>query len=555
MVIDAFLSKRAPTVAEYLRRLEAAWWLMFVGMLGVTGLVILLMFRNGPSWGMVPWIIYFVGIVAIFYNPRYGVYLITCLTLMGDQAMLYWYPFTKNFSSSESLMYVHGSLNLSPLESYMALTLFVWVMRMLMERRFQLYKGPIFWPAMLFAFFITVGLVYGIVRGGVLSIALWEVRSIYYLPIMLILTSNLIETRLQLNRMVWLIALPLCYKGIMGVIHVATELKWDLAGVERIAEHSMSIQFNAFFMLMITAWFYHDSVLKRLIFPTLAPFVFFSFFANQRRASFLTFGLGIGVILSMLYRENRKLFFTLAPTGLVIFLVYLAAFWNNTGSIGVIARAVRSVVGQPTARDAASNIYRDIENVNTMFNIKASPFLGLGFGNKFYMVAPLPDISFFIWWEYITHNSIMWIWMEAGVGAFFSMLLLTGMTMIVGGRAVWNMPHGGMRALALSATLYVFMHFTYAYADMSWEVISMTFVGTMMGLINGLDQIVHRPLPVVERRWPWQPDPEAMPSKRWPWMPDTGVIPPYQRPSLWPWPAPFYRVSEQLRMTTRSRED
>ncbi|MBX0328824.1 O-antigen ligase family protein [Oscillochloris sp. ZM17-4] len=534
-----------------MRRSQIAWWLLFLGLLGLSGVVGFLMNSNGPSWSVIAWIIYFVGIVAIFYNPRYGVYMILGFTLMGDQVMLYWYPFTKNFSSAESIMFLSRAVNLSPLESYMVFTLFSWFGRMAMERRIRFRAGPLFWPAAMFTFFITVGLAYGVSRGGAFKIALWEVRSIYYLPIALILTGNLIQTRDQLNKLIWIMALAIGYKGLAGVFYIGIALNWDIGSVEQIGEHSLSIHYNAFFILAITVWFYHDSVLKRLILPILTPFMLYSFLANHRRAGFLTLGLGIGIVVSMLYRENRKLFFTLAPTGLVVFLAYLAAFWNNTGSIGMIARAVRSVVGQPTARDAASNVYRDLENINSMFNIKSSPIFGLGFGNKFHIVAPMPDISFFEWWEYITHNSIMWIWMEAGVGAFFAMLLLTGMTMIVGGRAVWNVPRGPLRAVALTATLYVFMHFTYAYADMSWEGISMTFVGTMMGLINSIELIASRPLPAQVKRWPWVPDRDAPLEKRWPWVPDSGVLPPYRQPKVWPMPVPAYRAAQASREAAR----
>ena len=520
---------------------------MFLGLIGVSGLVSALMIRNGASWSMIAWIIYVVGIIAIFYNPRYGVYMILLFTLMGDQVLTYWYPFTKNLSSGESLMFLSRAVNFSPLESYLALTLVSWVGRMAMERRFLFRTGVLFWPAMLFAFFITVGLVYGLTHGGVFKIALTEVRSFYYLPIMMILTSNLIKTRFQVNRLIWLIVIALSYKGITGVVYIATVLNWDISSIEQIGEHSMSIQFNAFFVLVIVAWFYHDSVLKRIILPILTPFLLYSFLANHRRASFLTLGLGVGIVLTMLYRENRKLFFMLAPTGVVLFLLYLVAFWNNTGSIGIIARAVRSVVGQPTARDASSNIYRDLENINTMFNIKYSPFFGLGFGNQFHIVVPMPSISFFIWWQYITHNSIMWVWMEAGVGAFFAMLLFIGMTMIIGGRAIWNMPYGPLRGVALTATLYVLMHFIYAYADMSWEGISLIFVGVMVGLINSLEVIAASPLPGQLKRWPWVPDNTASPVKRWPWMLDKGIPPPYCQPRVWPVPMPAYREARLAR--------
>jgi hypothetical protein len=552
MQVDAFLPKRVLTVGDSIRRAQIAWWLMFVGLLGVNGLMGLLMIRSGPSPSMIAWILYFAGITAIFYNPRYGVYLILGLALMGDQVMLSWYPFTKNFSSYGSIMYLNSSLNLSPLESYMVFTFLSWAGRMAMERRFRFHPGPLFWPAILFAFFITVGLMYGLSSGGNLTIALWEVRSIYYVPLMLVLAGNLIEERTHVNRLMWVIAITLAYKGIAGVIYIATVLRWDIGSVEQIGEHAMSIHFNAFFIMTLTAWFYRESAFKRLLLTSLMPFLFYSFIANHRRAGFLTLGIGIGIVLLMLYRENRKLFFSITPTGLAVFLVYLAAFWNNEGSIGMIARAVRSVVGQPTARDAASNIYRDLENINSMFNITNSPLLGLGFGNPFYIVAPMPDISFFEWWQYITHNSIMWIWMEAGVGAFFSMLLLVGMTMIVGGRAVWNVPRGPLRAVALIATLYVLMHFTYAYADMSWEGISLTFVGTMMGLINSLELIASRPLPVQVKRWPWLPDMDVPPQKRWPWLLEKGVPPPYATPKIVPAPIPVHRVVETYLASTRT---
>jgi hypothetical protein len=82
---------------------------------------------------------------------------------------------------------------------------------------------------------------------------------------------------------------------------------------------------------------------------------------------------------------------------------------------------------------------------------------------------------------------------------------------------------------------------------MSWEGISMTFVGTMMGLINSLEVIAARPLPAQIKRWPWVPDSTARPDKRWPWMLDKGVPPPYRQPKAWPVPIPAYRITRLAR--------
>jgi hypothetical protein len=76
------------------------------------------------------------------------------------------------------------------------------------------------------------------------------------------------------------------------------------------------------------------------------------------------------------------------------------------------------------------------------------------------------------------------------------------------------MPGGDLSAFALMATLYIVMHFIYAYVDISWEAQSMIYVGAMMGLINGMERIVAQPVPCPARRWPWQPETPATPGLR-----------------------------------------
>ena len=71
-------------------------------------------------------------------------------------------------------------------------------------------------------------------------------------------------------------------------------------------------------------------------------------------------------------------------------------------------------------------MYRTVENLDINATINAKPLTGLGFGQKFYRPFPLPDISFFLFYEYIPHNSILWIWIKTGVGGFVAMLFLFG---------------------------------------------------------------------------------------------------------------------------------
>jgi hypothetical protein len=143
-------------------------------------------------------------------------------------------------------------------------------------------------------------------------------------------------------------------------------------------------------------------------------------------------------------------------------------------------------------RDQASDVYRIIENYNILFTIRSSPLTGIGFGQMFYMVISLPDISFFVWYRYITHNSIGWIWMKTGVGGFISMLFLVGLSIMAGVRVLFRVEDRMIKAVVLTSTLYILMHFIFAYVDMSWDNQSMTYIGTAMGLISCAEAVACR---------------------------------------------------------------
>lgn len=513
-MVDVISRNMGRTVSAQLWRAQISQLLGGFGLVGLSALVGLLMLRDGANPAIFAWLVYFLGVVAIFYQPRYGVYLMVGFALVSDRALMSWYPFVKNFSSAESIFFVHDALIISPLESYIAFTFISWLGRGAVQRKLSFTAGPIFVPVMLFASFAMFGLVYGFVRGGDRVIALWEARAIFYLPALFVLTTNLVQKRGHVNVLMWIIAIALFIKGVFGAVYVSNVLQFSLAGVERIGEHSMSIHFNSLFVMAAAVWLYRDSALKRIALPMILPVVLLSYIANNRRASFLAMGVFLVVMAVALYHERRRIFWLLAPFVVTFGILYFVAFWNGTGALGAPVQAVKSVIGFADERDDSSNLYRMLENVNIMFTIRTVPLQGIGFGHKFFIVAPMADISFFAWWEYITHNSVMWIWMKTGIGGFLSMLLMVGLSIAIGTRAIWTMPGGVMSVAALTMTGYVFMHFIFAYVDMSWEGPNMIYVGLAIGLLNSLQRIAERVDPLPAKRWPWQPEPAPAPGPR-----------------------------------------
>ena len=513
--LDTFrpeLSTRNASLME--KRAKWAWRAWFSGVLGLTALSAFFMMRGTPDPSIIAWLILIAGVIAIFYQPRYGIYQVVFFGLVGDYRLISWFPFVKNFSSKESLLYLNDAVIISPLEAAMTLTLLAWLGKGAMRRKIELYKSELFWPAIVFGLFMVFGLVNGLGTGGNLTIALWEARAILYLPLMLILTNNLLEKREHFSHLLWFAMIALFIEGLAGVYYYVVVLNFDLSTVQSISEHASSIHMNTFFVLILAAWLYQASIVKRIVLPILVPPILLTYVANQRRASFLTLGVAIFLMSFVLFKENRRLFFGIMPPLALVALLYIGAFWNNTGALGLPAQAVKSVIAEDesNAADQSSNVYRLIENTNSAFTIHQVPLTGVGFGNKFYIVAPMPDISFFEWWEYITHNSIIWMWMKTGFGGFFSMLFLFGLSILVGVRAIWRLPSGDLSAAALTATLYIVMHFIYAYVDMSWDNQSMLYVGTMMGLVSCIERVVDQPVPVTRPRWPWQSAPPPAPG-------------------------------------------
>jgi len=497
-------------------RSSLTWLFWFLAVMGVGGLLSLVMVVRGPNVSVIAWLIYLTGVAIIFYRPRYGLYLVIFLVLVGDNYLTPWFPFTKNFSSGESLLYLNDALIVSPLESYFALIFISWLGRGAMQRKMSFYFSELFLPAMVFLAFIFFGLFYGVSTGGNLNIALWESRPLFYLVAMLVLTNNLIETRQQASNLLWAALLALFVEGVIGSYTFLIVLKGSLQGVEAITEHAAAIHMNTLFVLAAASWLYKSSWTKRLVLPLMILPVSLTYLATQRRAAFLTLGIALLLMAILLFRENRKAFWLIVPPIAVVGLLYIAVFWNASGALGLPAQAVKSVVAedQADAADLSSNLYRQIENVNTGFTVHQRPLTGVGFGQKFYVIVPMPDISFFEWWQYFPHNSIIWIWLKMGVGGFITMLFFVGSAIMIGARAIWRMPGDDLSAIAVTAVFYIIMHFIYAYADISWDTQSMVYVGMMMGLLSSLEHIASKPVEAKPNRWPWQPTPEAAPSLR-----------------------------------------
>src|SRR5262249_10246220 len=145
-------------------------------------------------------------------------------------------------------------------------------------------------------------------------------------------------------------------------------------------------------------------------------------------------------------------------------------------------------------RDRGSNAYRDIENADVIFTIKAAPLTGIGFGHPFLRPYPLPAITTFELEAYKSHNSVLWIWMKAGIGGFVAMMYLFCSALRSGARAMFETPEPDERVVTLTAAAYVLMYAVFAFVDMGWDARSMVMLGVAMAAIDRVS-LLRRPEP------------------------------------------------------------
>jgi len=175
--------------------------------------------------------------------------------------------------------------------------------------------------------------------------------------------------------------------------------------------------------------------------------------------------------LAGLWWRNRRRLLIIAPIVVIICAGYTAAFWNTTTGAGFPAQAIKTVVApnQVSEADQSSDIYRQRENIDTNFTIRASPILGIGFGKKFYRPLSLADISGFEFYEFIPHNSIIFVWLKTGIGGFLSLLLVFGVFLRSGAKSLARERDPTMASYVMLGMSYMVMFAVFAFVDIAWE--------------------------------------------------------------------------------------
>ena len=453
--------------------------LEYATVIGVTLVVGALAWKTVPTPYSLAFLVLVMVLALYATKPLLALHITVFITLVADGTTTKWYPVIKNLSSDESILYTNDALTITPLEVILFGGFALWALWHVATRRQTFVRGQFFWPILVFNFFVFTGLLWGIGRGGDIRAAIWEIRPFFYVPIVYILVVNCCRTRVQFRRLLWTAVGALFVHAIFGISYWLALPEIEKIGAEGLGEHSSSIHMNVVILLAIMSVLLKGCTrTSRFVLCLIALPISYEWLLNQRRAAVVALALGLIMFVATLYWRQRATFSKFVPIATILAVGYVGAMWNSTSSAAFPAQAVKSVIA-PTdvsSADQSSDLYRVIENFDLNFTIRATPLMGVGFGQQFYRPINLPDISFFEFYLYIPHNSILWVWLKTGFGGFLALFYLLANVLMTGARAIRTAPSGTDLMISAATVMYVAMFSLFAFVDIAWDARSTLFL-------------------------------------------------------------------------------
>ena len=364
----------------------------------------------------------------------------TFFTLLGDTSILPWYPFAKNLSSRESVFFIDDATILSPLELMLVATSLGLLLHAYVTPGWRFRRGALLRPLLALTGLVVVGLLRVLVAGGNTNVALWEVRPLLYLPLVYVLVTNVVTTPRQMIRLLMVAIAGVVANSLIALNSYRTLSTVQREALESLNEHSASVHIGALFILTFALWLFRGPLSLRVAFAALTALSLPTFLFSERRGAVVALGAGLILLSMVLFARQPP---HLLPRRPDLPDPHRRPTWERSGAwrtgrwrspprpSRASSRRARSA-----RRTRASNLYRDIEAFNLQFTMRAEPLTGVGFGKPFYRPAPMPDITFFVFWEYVPHNSLLWVWLKTGIFGFIALLYLFGRTIQEGIRSV-----------------------------------------------------------------------------------------------------------------------
>jgi hypothetical protein len=434
----------------------------------------------------------------IWKKPIRGLYIIFGAALLLEQFALK-FPdsltdrtgFFENLNNSNSAL--HG-IPITPAEIVMLAALLVWLMSSISQRSLELPKGPIAKAYIAFVVVVLFAELQGMAGGGNFGISLWELRPQAYALITFLLAASLVRTKADLLRIVGIFVVIVTLKGLIADYRYLVTLHRNLNGVEAIMAHEESYFFALFMVAAVCVVLWSRSKRIQLAAIALAAIVGLGLNANHRRAGVLALTIGVVILVILAARfdaVNRRRLVIGSVVAAVVVGAFVMSYWDHqSGLLGQFIRPFHSIF-EPDTRDASSNLYRQAEDANLLLTFRSSPIFGIGFGRPMLYAFHMADISnLYPLWNYIPHNTLLWIGMRMGIVGYVTFFGLLSMATLQACRVARDTGDPLLRGVAILAVVAIGMELAVGSVDLQLDTYrNLIFLGAVLGVIYRLPAI------------------------------------------------------------------
>jgi hypothetical protein len=428
------------------------------------------------------------------YRIDWGFYFFVFASLVFDQ-----YP-VPGFDSLTTRVWYHGTINANPYlrvggigiltlaEVHILFLIGVWVLRMAIFRGYEWVSVSLKPAVLAFAGSLVFGVLYGVASGADIKAAIWEVRALFSLLILIFVVPQIIRTKSQLQSFIWV-----C---IAAIVLKALQAGWRLAMngfsfsnypefFDTFSGHEDPVFMNTLIILLCGFIAYgvrsdQRKVLTWSLFP-----IMIGFYAANRRAAYVALVVSLFSFFVLLPQETRRRMLGKIVIFSALFSIYLVVFWNSPSGLGKVAWQVKStVLSDPDAtgyRNYSSDLYRRHENYNLAITFRKAPLQGIGFGKAFDRPINL-WISFGLS-DILPHNQIIWVAIKTGALGFFCFSFLIATYVLYMTRLFSALGDPYLKAICAMALIAVINQWVVSFVDMqlAWPR-NMIYLGFLMSL-------------------------------------------------------------------------
>ena len=308
---------------------------------------------------------------------------------------------------------------------------------------------------------------FGLARGGDFRNSLWQLRTLFWLPVVAWLFSAVMRGPGDFAWVARAILVAASVKVAFGLYFLLAIARPGGLEPAYVMTHDDSYLLVTAIFLCLAAWLHRPSRSHLALLVTVVPWMLVGIVINNRRIAYVALFGGLLILYAYLDGRRKRIATTLGALAAPLFVLYLLMGQHRGGRFFAPAGKIMSVLRQ----DDTSSSTRDIENYNLYVTLRAKGRLfGSGFGHEYVESVAAYDISSnFGQYRYIAHNSVLWLWSIGGLVGITTLWCALVVTVYFAARSFGVARSPLERTAALTVIAVVVTYLIQSWGDMGTQ--------------------------------------------------------------------------------------